>query len=141
MSPLRATRIAAAAMLDLTKHLGLGNLAKRFDGDDIDQWLVVDSSEVRVVDGGRAIAHCYIRKEQVSIVVQDAYQLVRNSHLSEFSPREYGIHINGIPDWKGETQPDLVATVPITQMPEYDAPRRPMPPYTTHRKPRYNGSL
>ena len=141
MNSLRASRIAAGAMLDLTKHLGLGNLAKRFDGDNIDHWLVVDETEVRCLSNGRAIATLYFADNQVNIVVPDDYQLVRDSHASEFNPREYGIHIKSVRDWKGETEPDLIATLPMIELPEHNAPRRPMPPYTTHRKPRYNGSL
>ena len=142
MNPLRQSRMAAAAMIELVKHLQIGNLAKRFDGDNPAHWLVVDETEVRCIDRGELVATLYtVAEGKTTIVVENAYSLIRPNHVSDFNPRERQIRINNVPDWKGETAADLIATLTVPNPPEYDAPRRPIPPYTTIRKPRYNGSL
>jgi hypothetical protein len=127
---LQLTRLSAAVMNEMTKHLRLGNLAEKFIGDDSADWVVHDEVKVVALKHGKFVAELHYRGKQVSIIVPDVFMLIRNEHLKEFVPEDHDLMVNEATDWKGEREPDLVVDweIPhdlvVAQGPRVSMPRR-----------------
>lgn len=114
MDIVTATRVAAFALNTMTSQMGLGNLAVHFDGESLDEWAIL-LPEVRALKASRSVAFLELTEAtrsgqpvvEVYIVIPDLYNLVRDKHLSEFDPQQYGLHPNYAKDWKGDKAHDL----------------------------------
>ena len=115
MEILTYTRACAYALNTMCQQLGLANLAVGFDGDNLNDWAVL-IPEVRILKNGRSVGSIEVTDSLSSglpaldlyIVVGDVYNLIRDKHVSEFEPQEYGLVVNTARDWTGAKQPDLV---------------------------------
>lgn len=134
MSVLQLTRKCAWIMNEITRELMLGNLAERYSGDDPDQWSIMDDYWVICSKNDRYVADLLFTPTrggngQVRAIIHNAFNLVRPQHTSDFYPEQYGIVVKNQPDWKGETEPDLVVDWPLPdQIPISEGPRNHLPP-------------
>lgn len=147
MNTLQLTRKAAYVINEIVRELQLGNLGEQFSGDDATQWNVMDEYWVICSKNERHIADIIFYpapdgSEKVEVTIQNAYLLIRPQHIRDFDPRQYGITINNVPDWKGDTAPDLIIHWPLPDhMPISSGPRNYIPPTTSMRRPRVISSI
>ncbi len=133
MDILTASRVCSYALNTMCNQLGLGNLAHHFDGETLSEWAIL-FPEVRALRGGRGVASIELTdsltKETPSfdlyIVVPDVYSLVRDKHVAEFRPEQYGLHINTLKDWLGVKQPDLIVEWTVGMDEVRQGPARPI---------------
>jgi hypothetical protein len=122
------TRMAAAALNDMCSQLKLGNLAHRFSGEDADEWNVLTLEHVVALKRGRKVAEVFMEGPAYEIIVEDVFQLIRDEHVRDFDPVQYEIYPNRVPDWKGETGPDLVVDWEVPEgLNVAKGPRMPVP--------------
>lgn len=103
------------ALNTMTQQLGLGNLAHHFDGEDTTQWAVL-IPEVRILRNGRSVGSIEVTDSlsnglpslNLYIVIPDVYHLIRDKHISEFEPTQYGLHVNHAKNWLGEKEADII---------------------------------
>jgi hypothetical protein len=136
---LQLTRLCAVAMNHLVRQvLQLGNQALHFDGDDPDQWVVVDPTSVRAIRGSRLVADLEILADGILIVVPNDEDLIRDEHLGEYNRRQYDIIGPGPADWKGDREPALAMLWEIPENLQLKKGERQHIPSSIHaRKPRY----
>jgi hypothetical protein len=94
MDHLKLARMAAYAMNRFTRELGLANLATHYNGDDPNQVLVANHSDIRILDGNHKTADIAITLTDpplITIVVNNCFDLIRQEHQSLFNPADYGI--------------------------------------------------
>jgi hypothetical protein len=130
--------MAARAMNDIGKELALGNLAYRWDGDDPEQFVVNSPEDIRAIRNGRRVAEIVITNE-MAVVSVDFFDLIRDEYISDANPADYGVLMKIARDFKGDKEPDLIATMPIVQYP--DTPRMVMPKQPQRRRFTIKGSL
>jgi len=135
--------MAAYAMNQLISQLGLANMGERFHGDNPNDWVVVDPTWVRVVKNGLKVADVYFEDgNNVNIIADDVYLLIRHQHSKDFYPPDYGIVIQTARDFKGDKiTPDIDATWTLPDDLKLSGPRVYTPPSTLKRKPKVKGSL
>jgi hypothetical protein len=136
MDVLQITRKCAYYMNMTCKEFELGNQAEHFDGENPNDWAVVNESEIRCLKNGKFVADIFIEGETIEIIIPDNFMIIRAEHLGEYDPRLHGIETKISRDFKGDKDPDL--TVQWTQ-PEQPVlltgPRQFMPQHTMSRKP------
>lgn len=95
----------------ICQELGFGNLAEHFDGEQPEEWVVVNSENIRVLKNNHMVADIHIEQKdnakQYTVIVQEVEDLIRLDHAAEFNPETYGILPPEPPDWKGERPPRL----------------------------------
>jgi len=146
MTPALVTaRKAAHGLNQLIGELGLGNLGERFLGDNPEDWAVVDEGEVKCLKYGKHVADVYFYgtdRLTIEIVVPDLYMLVRQQHIRDFQPQDYGMAVQTAHDIFGyKIDPDIRAEWELPDDIPLDGPRRYTPPSTMGRKPVVKGSL
>ena len=134
MNTLSYARIMAAACNEMISQLGLGNLGIRVDGEDTSSFTSLDD-EVRYYQGGRLVAVAEVSDNLSSatphfnVYIQwfDIYTLIRDEHVSEFTPSLYGLHVNKGRNWLGEKLPDLEVECDVDPSLLRTGPPRPLP--------------
>ena len=137
---LQLTRLCGFAMNHMVRQvLELGNQALHFDGDDPEQWVVINAKEVRCISNGRLVADLtLVEPNKLLIVVPNDEDLIRSEHLPEYSRKQHGIIGPGPKDWKGDREPALAM---LWELPENtqirQGPRQHIPTTQMSRKPKY----
>ena len=127
---LRLTRKCAKMVNECLAHLGVGNQAEYFDGEDPDQWQILDPSEIYNTKGDIMRLTVMINNDTAQIVIPRLVDCIRREHRSKFDHRQYLIQDVPPIDFKGDHEPQLVITcaVPedneILQGPRQYIPRR-----------------
>ena len=136
-SALDLTRLCSWYMNEMCHDLGLANQALHFDGEDAAAWVIVNEKEVRVLDGENLVAVINLTStKQVEIIVPDNYRLIRSEALADYDPRHHGIPTHRIPDFKGDTEPDLIINCTLDEEPRtLLGPRQFMPRRSIKGKP------
>ena len=135
-------RKAAWAVQQLCNHIRLGTLAERFDSEYPDDWLVFNTGQVHALKNKRVVAEIHLEVDRVTVIIPDAFLIVRQKHLSEFIPEEFGIQHRTTENFIGDEDPDLVAdfALPDDQI-IFHGPPQPFPRQATARAPKVIGSL
>ena len=116
MNLLAYSRITATALNEMIGQMGLGNMARKVDGEDVSNFIQL-GEEVRYYQHDKLIATVEVTDKastlepeyNVYIMWYDVYQLIRSEHIAEFEPQLYGLHVNQTRNWLGEKAPDIVA--------------------------------
>jgi len=138
-NPSLITRRKAAHVLnELTKSLGFGSKAERFDPEDYNNWthhgddLVIAKrntttiAKVKMLDGTR---------RYLTIPRWDG--LIRTEHLSDFNPANYGLVQNNSADVLFEEEyPDSEGEVDFGDPPGLALPPHPIVKSVRHRVPK-----
>ena len=139
---LIARRKAAWALSQLCNHIGLGTLAERFDPEYPDEWLVYNAAQVHALKNRKIVAEIMLDGDMVKVIIPDIFRIVRQKHLSDFIPEEFGIQHRTTENFIGDEDPDLVAdfALPDDQI-LFHGPPQPFPRQATARAPKVIGSL
>ena len=113
MNALTTTRKCAMMLNGALQKIGLGNLAEHFDGEDPDQWQILDPTEIYVVKDKVRRATILLDNDTATIVIPRVDQLVRREHRSKFDHRQYLIQDVPNKDFKGDHEPQLTVTCSI----------------------------
>ena len=139
---LIARRKAAWALSQLCNHIGLGTLAERFDPEYPDEWLVYNAAQVHAMKNRKIVAEVMLDGDMVKVIIPDIFRIVRQNHLSDFIPEEFGIQHRTTENFIGDEDPDLVADFALPDdKAQFDGPPRPMPRHPRARTPNVIGSL
>lgn len=142
-SPLQLCRTAAYVMNAVADELQLGNMGEKYQGDAVQDWLVVDLYTVYCLKNDHRVSELYFDTEGgVEVIVPDVYRMIRSEHLRAFNPDNHQIDVKAKRDFKGDTQPDLIIEWQIPEdAPIYRGERVHIPPTTKQRKIRVKSSL
>ena len=139
---LIARRQAAWAVTQLCNHVGLGTLAERFDPEYPDEWSVLNTGSVKALKNKVLVAEVLIEGEKVTVIIPDIHLIVRQQHLADFIPEEFGITHKTGENFMGDVDPDLVADFPLPEdKTVFRGSPRPMPRSPRARIPKVIGSL
>ena len=136
-------RKAAAALNTLVTTIQLGSMAERFDGDADKDWSVYNETHVIALKNGQRVADIIFNPDNtVQVEVEDAYMLIRSSHIRDFQPHVYGIDICNQFDFLGDKiRPDLCAIFDQPEVLGLYLPKQPMEVSTMRRRVKVIGAL
>ena len=138
MTHLIARRRAAHTLNELTKSLGFGSKAERFDSEDHTHWIVYGTDHVIAKRNKTIIAEVkMLEGTRRNLTIPRWDGLIRTAHLSDFNPADYGLIENTAEDVLfHEKYPDSEGDVDFGDPPGLDLPHRPVVKQTRYRQPR-----
>ena len=150
--PIVYQRIAAHAISQVFQELGFGQLAFRFLADDPLLWIVPNEGEVRIIRANSVVGAVELLWQAgampyaARVVFNDVHDCIRDQHLDQFEPAQYGLRHHWQTDYKGDSFDDIDATVTFEGDLESTiiglfSPPKPVPKSVMPRSPRCRGSL
>ena len=143
ITALDLARKAAYVMNAIADELQLGNLGEKYQGDRPTDWAIHDRYTIMCLKHGRRVAELYFEEDDtVTVYIDDVYLMIRSEHIRSFNPEAFQIEVKDIPDYKGDTPPDLVIEWKIPpNAPIYQGERAYIPTSTHKRQIRVKSSL